>query len=197
MLALVLLVVPRLRPVDEAKRDPSFVSFRAQLAKAIRTRNVDYLMDHVAPDVRVSFGDDGGKADFVRQWRPSAKSKVWAELAPVVRLGGAWQGKTFWAPYVYAKWPEKYDPFTYLAVVEPNEKLRKGPGGPPIASAGYALVKPAPIRDNRGKDWLRVSLVGGPAGYIRAAALRRSIDYRAAFEKRKGTWMITAFVAGD
>ena len=37
----------------------------------------------------------------------------------------------------------------------------------------------------------------GREGWLRANELRSPLDYRAVAEKRKGKWMITAFVAGD
>ena len=43
----------------------------------------------------------------------------------------------------------------------------------------------------------KVRLKDGREGWLWAKEVRSPIDYRATIEKRKGKWMITAFVAGD
>ena len=46
-------------------------------------------------------------------------------------------------------------------------------------------------------DWLKVETLGGKKGYVKADYVRSPIDYRAVFEKKRGVWKMTAFIAGD
>jgi hypothetical protein len=197
-LAVTVAAPARLSPVDEAKRDPSLVAFRARLLQAVRDRDGATLLKYVAADVRTSFGEGGGLAAFRRQWKlPSRTSPLWAELGKVLRHGGAFREGSFWAPYVYAKWPEKVDPFEHFAVVTEDEPLRATPKGRVVARLDYAVVKNAPGRGAFRPGWRRVSAVGGPAGFVRDEALMSPIGYRANFAKQNGQWKLTAFVAGD
>jgi hypothetical protein len=188
------LLAASLLPIDEAKRDASLVAFRSNLLQIVARRDRQALLRHVAPDIRTSFGDGGGRRDFERQWKLNSKtSPLWKELGSILRLGGGFQGQGFWAPYVFAKWPEKYDPFEHFAVVTPNEPLRRG--GRTVASLKYAIVRGLP--DRAPKGYRSVQVVDGAKGQVREAALRSPIGWRAAMEKRGGKWMLTALVAGD
>ena len=65
---------PKLQPVDEAGRDPSFGAYRAQLLDAVRRRDVEAIVKAVDPKIRTSFGDGGG-AGFNKtkdRWRMTA-----------------------------------------------------------------------------------------------------------------------------
>lgn len=192
---LTLFAAATLLPVDEAKRDASLVAFRSDLLAIVRRRDRQALLRHIAPDIRTSFGADGGRKDFERQWKLNGKtSPLWAELGNVLLLGGGFAGRTFWAPYVFAKWPERYDAFEHFAVITPNEPVRRG--GRIVGHLKYAIVRD--LRAPAPKGYRQVQAVGSPLkGQVRDAALRSPIGYRAAFEKRNGKWFLSAFVAGD
>ncbi|MGV3615409.1 MAG: hypothetical protein ACO1SV_08770 [Fimbriimonas sp.] len=198
-LALALLVTaapPQLLPVDEAKRDPSLVAFRAKLLRAIEAKDAKFLLARVSPDIRTSFGGGGGRKDFQRQWKlPSAKSPVWETLDRVFRHGGGFQGKGFWAPYVYAKWPDRYGPFEHAAVLGKRVPWGRTPRGGASGYVDYAIVRLLPEKPE--SSHRKVQILGGPAVYIRQDALYSPVGYRACLERRKGQWAITALVAGD
>ena len=75
-------------------------------------------------------------------------------------------------------------------------KLRKiaAKDGPAIATLSWDVVRPL---SNEGETQTKVRLKDGREGWLWAKEVRAPIDYRASIEKRKGKWMITAFVAGD
>lgn len=181
-----------LLPVDEAKRDSSLVAFRTQLLTAIRNRDRATLLKYVAPDIRTSFGETNGRQDL-SQKLAKRTSPLWTELNQALTLGGAFQARTFWAPYVFAKWPEKYDAFEHYAVTKRAEPLLNRVNGRVIARLSYNIVK----KTGESGRYARVTVPDGPKGFIQKSALRSPVGYRAALEKRNGKWQLTAFVAGD
>ena len=83
----------KLLPVDEAKKDASFLRFRAQLQAAIARHDVAALQKSIDPDIRHSFGADGGRQSFLARFglagaapvssQPGQPSQLWAELGRV------------------------------------------------------------------------------------------------------------------
>jgi hypothetical protein len=88
------------------------------------------------------------------------------------------------------------DVFELSVVTAPGARLRKSPDidGAAIATLAWDIVRPIA---NEGDAWTKVRLKDGREGWLLADELRSPLDYRAVAEKRKGEWMITAFVAGD
>jgi hypothetical protein len=108
-------------PVDEGASDPSFAAYRQRLIAAIDKRNAADLLPLVDDHIRTTFGEGGGRAAFEQQLRTS-DSPLWNELSQAVRLSGSFKGpggadRSFWAPYVYANWPEEIDAFTHVAAI--------------------------------------------------------------------------------
>src|SRR5690606_11432327 len=97
----------------------SLREFRTRLLQAVEQRDKDYLLSILAPDVKVSFGGDSGPEDFRRVWNlDSPDTTVWRELRDILTRGGAFvpgseAGDLFVVPYVYAVWPNHYDPAQY------------------------------------------------------------------------------------
>jgi hypothetical protein len=59
------------------------------------------------------------------------------------------------------------------------------------------IVELVPWKGNQNRYWRRVKTEDGESGYVAARDVRSPIDYRAAFEKVDGRWMMTFFVVGD
>jgi len=126
-------VSKKLLPVDEGTQDPSFLEFRTALRQAIQRRDADYLIHVLDKNVKLSFGGDWGVPRFIEIWDPySPQSEIWKELGDVLRLGGTFgYGKysrdTFWAPYVFGKFPEQGDAFNEAVILDENVKVRARP----------------------------------------------------------------------
>ena len=107
----------QLKPVDEARRDPSWVSFRNGLLNAVETRDRKYIMGILAPDVRTGLQTPRGGAEFRKQWDVDGKnSPLWRTLRSALLLGSAYVGRDkghreLCAPYLIGKWPPELDPF--------------------------------------------------------------------------------------
>lgn len=200
----------RLAPVDEGKRDASFDAFRQRLVRAVEKRDAKFVLSAVDRDIKNGFAGEDGIENFRKQWKINDRnSPLWNELMFVLVSGGAFQkgaaNKTFWAPYVYAGFPENLDAFEYAAVIVPNVKLLAKPraASRPVGNLSYNIVKvdyANSVKERANSDrysWVKIETLGGKKGFIPAKVLRSPIDYRAAFEKKAGVWKMTVFLAGD
>jgi hypothetical protein len=194
----------QLSPSDEAAQRPDFFTFRAHLQTALATRDVPSVLGTVHRDIRISFGDRAGKADFQRAWGLSApgSSRLWEELGAVLALGGSFdpQGR-FVAPYVFSRWPENVDAFEHVAIVGADVRVRAAPriGSATIASLSFAVAPLARTMSPAGRrsEWTAIRLRDGRTGYVASRFTRSPVDYRAIFERLDGRWQLVTFVAGD
>lgn len=200
----------KLLPVDDSGKSPSFKAFRNKLLEAIKARDADFLLDALDPDIKNSFGGNGGVAEFQEVWHPEdPESDVWEELEEILSLGVVLEGSVekgyFSAPYVFQGFPDEYDAFDYGAVVRKDAVLRERPesNSAVVARLTYNIVKLVEWLPDAGQPecrtcgWYRIETLGGVTGYMSRRDARSPIDYRAIFHFRDGKWKMTAFVAGD
>lgn len=194
----------RLCPVDEGTRDPAFAAFRDALRDAVRAKSESRLLKLVDPNIRTSFGGGGGIDDFKKQWKTSSpESEVWAELAAIADMGGKFVGagpeRSFWAPYVYAAWPETYDAFQHVAAVRDSVPIRRNaaPEAAPVTTVSWAILELVSYPGAQREGWLRVKAPDGQEGWVAEADVRSPVGYRAGFSIRRGRWLMEALVAGD
>jgi hypothetical protein len=192
--------VPQLLPVDEAPRRPDFLAFRQELQAIVERRDVPALLKVLDPNIKVSFGGGDGIDGFKKKWKlDSNQSDVWNELGWVLAHGGTFEETdAFRAPYVYSRWPEKFDPFEHVAVVGSQVRIRSAAAkdAPIIETLTYAIVQLDLESDSQGQ-WTAIKLTNGRAGFVASQLLRSPVDYRAFFNRVDGRWRMTAFVAGD
>lgn len=119
------------KPVDEAAKDASFLAFRTKLIVAVESRDANYIIGIIDPQIKLSFGGAGGIADFKRIWKINAKySQFWDEFLRVIKNGGAFDGRgknkysSFIAPYTFSSWPDDIDGFEYVAIFGSDVNLR-------------------------------------------------------------------------
>lgn len=196
-------------PVDEAKKDVSFFAFREKLIRTVKNRDVKSLLNIVDKNIKNGFGGEDGIANFKKNWKiTSAKSELWSELLTVLTHGGTFDDRrrnSFYAPYLFTKFPEDIDAFEYEAIFGNNVNLRLKPDAKSavVATLSYNIVKvdyQNSIKISKNSEqysWLKIETLGGKKGFAKPEFVRSSIDYRAGFEKVKGKWMLTFFLAGD
>ncbi|MFL6467179.1 MAG: SH3 domain-containing protein [Pyrinomonadaceae bacterium] len=199
------------KPVDEASQDPSFLAFRTKLISAAERKDANYIFSIVDPKIELSFGGDAGIPAFKRIWKINSKnSEFWTAFLSVIRNGGGFMGegsnklKLFAAPYTHSSWPEDLDGFEHHVIFGNNVNLRKSPdtNSEIVAKLSYNVVKIDPeTLPKSGKseypDWWQITTLGGLKGYVKREFVRSPIDYRAGFEKKRGFWKMTFFIAGD
>ena len=191
-------IFPRLEPVDEASRRPDFVTFRQQLRAAIARRDVPAVLRVVDPQIKLGFGGDDG-VDALKRKLESTETDLWRELDEVLALGGTFQeSDTFFAPYVFSRWPDTFDSFEHVAVIGSGVRIRARPAlsAPVVATVSYAVLKLGPDGYSD-EPWIGVRLPDGRAGFVDAKLARSPIDYRAAFKFEDRRWRMIFFAAGD
>ena len=194
---------PKLRPIDESSKSPSFKKFKIELLAAIKRKDVASIESILAPDVKVSFGGESGVDDFRNHWRlSSSDSPLWKELQTILRLGGTFDDKTrksFTAPYVFSRWPDEYDAFEYGAIIGSRVNLRQSASitAPVIRQATYEILRVCNW-EPQNKDWIEVELSGDRKGFVHQSLIRSPIDYRVNFKQQDdGRWKIHFLLAGD
>lgn len=207
--------LPKLYPIDEAKKDPSFLEFRNALKAAVSKRDKEYLISIADSAIRWSFGNGGGVKSFVEHWQldtpTSAKANsFWSLFSQVLEMGGAWSTQapgSFWAPYVYSSWPEtgNYDPFEHAAITSKDIPVYKSNNAAStvIGRLSYDIVKVLDrghleeAKPHSSTTFVKVKSYNGIVGYVTKDHLWSPIDYRAGFMKKQGKWKLSAFIAGD
>jgi len=195
----------RLCPKDEAASDSSFLSARRQMIDAVERKDEAKLLAMIDPAIRTSFGDEGGIEAFKRMWKPETDSSlVWVELEEILENGGSFRGdgaeRSFWAPFVYAAWPDSIDAFTHVAALRAHVPLRNSPADSAavIAHVDWEILEWIQTeRQGFDSKWIHVRTAQGTTGWVRESDVRSPIDYRAGFSRMNGEWRMSALVAGD
>jgi hypothetical protein len=196
-------------PVDDAANDPSFFAFRQKLIEAARKHDLEFVLSTLDPNIVNSFGGSEGIEGFKAIWElDKPQTKLWDTLILVLTLGGSLnvsdQEISFWAPYVFSRWPNDVDSFEYAAIIGTNVRVRARPGldAPMVATLSYDIVKFAdqswlPAGEAGPDAWVKIITPAGREGFVSSRYVRSPIDYRIGFIKKDGKWSITHFVAGD
>ena len=196
-------------PIDEADKDKTFLEFRTKLIEAVQKRDVKYLLSVVDKSIKNGFGGNDGINEFKKQWKIyNRNSELWKELLIVLTHGGTFDKENkgmFYAPYLFTNFPDSVDEFEHQAIFGNNVNLRSKPDkdAPVVASLSYNIVKTDyenSVKSKTNKDeflWLKIETLGGKKGFVKPEFVRSAIDYRAGFERRRGKWTMTFFLAGD
>ena len=186
-------------PVDEAKKDASFLAFRTKLIEAAKKRDAKYVLSVVDPNIKNSFGGNDGIAEFKKFWKlESPTSSFWSEFIPVINNGGSFTeveyGQIFFAPYLFNAFPADLDSFEYDAIFGNNVNLRERGDAKAkvIEQLSYNIVK-ADFKNSIKKpnteneyEWVKIETLGGKTGFVSRDFVRSPIDLRAGFEKKIG-----------
>ena len=118
--------VPKLMPVDEAPSRPDFLAFRQELQRIIERNRVPALLEIPDPNIKNGFGGDDGIEAFKRKWEfDSNQTPVRNDLRWILAHGGSFiEADTFAAPYVYSRWPDRFDPFEHVALTGSQVRIR-------------------------------------------------------------------------
>ncbi|MEO1433964.1 MAG: SH3 domain-containing protein [Bacteroidota bacterium] len=201
----------KLNPVDEGPLNKTWVAFEKKLRAAIIQEDVKFILDHVDPEIKANFGNDGGVADFKAMWfNDRTQTKLFFQiLERLLDLGGTYDNKDrqiYTMPYVFTTWPEDYDAFQYAAIVGEGVRMRDEPStkGARIGSLSYDIVRLTGNQtddfDTIGRDsypWMELELADGTKGWVWAKYVYSPIDFRAGWEQTEDSWQLFFFVAGD
>ena len=197
--------VAKLYPVDEAVQDSSLMLFRLRLIEALVTRDTAFVYAHLAPEVKVGFGDADGPDSFKAIWQPEdPDSRFWPTMAGIIGAGGVYDANpgysdaeaTFIAPYYFSAFPDEYDGFEYAVIVGERVRVRSAPNTDSeiLAALSYDIVR---LIRPPSEGWVQIELADGKEGFMAAPYVKSPIGYRAGFEKVNGRWQMFFFLAGD
>jgi len=181
---------PKLVPVYEWSKDKTLTGFQSQMLELSRARDEKRLFDHLDPNVRISFGPGTGIEAFKRAWYTQPH---WDEILPIFFMGGGSfrDNDHFVAPSVYANWPERFDPFSFVVVMSRGVPLRESrdANSKAVAILSFDIVKPIGEKGH-------VRLADGRIGWVDPKLLWSPAGYRVELVRKWGTWKIEALVSG-
>lgn len=191
-----------LAPRDECAGTPGLAALGEKLRRASKDRNADALLALVDDNIKLDFGDGGGKLELKRRLT-APDYKLWEELEAALALGcglasgGDDDGYASW-PWFFSKDIIPLDPFEAFIVTGERVRLRSGASlsARVIGAVSWDYVR---LRDYPPEDaaYAKVQTRNGSAGYIAKAYLRSLVDYRLIANEVDGNWRVTAFIAGD
>lgn len=212
---------PTFPPQDETYTDPSLAAFVDRLLDAIDKRDQHFLYDVLDYDVSGIRGEASGPSDFKQEWgSDNDSSMVWPLMKRTIKLGGVFLHDTndltgryqFVFPYVYNMPLDVEDDYYSIGVITgKNVNLRDGPDtASPIKSQltydviwfldgdQYGITRSGtnPYGD---PEWYQVETYDRQKrGWVNWRYVYSPMDYRMfLFKDGKGSWKISAFLAGD
>jgi len=181
---------PKLVPVYEWSKDKTLTAFQSQMMEVLRAEDGKRLFEHLDPNVRTSFGPQTGIEAFKMAWYTQPH---WEELLAIFFMGGGSfrDNDHFVAPSVYANWPERFDPYSFVAVMSRGVPLRESrdPNSKAVAILSFDIVKPLGEKGH-------VRLADGRVGWVDPRFLWSPAGYHVELVRERGTWKIEALVSG-
>jgi hypothetical protein len=196
-------------PFDEGTGDASFKAYRARLLGAVERRDAEAVAIMASPDIKLSFGDDGGRAQLIQELKDEVDGEWrWQTLERVLKEGGGFRDGLFIAPWSFLyEPPEILDIYSVALVGGTNVRMRAAPSTDAqiIRALTYEVVEMPPYdpsredvaTDSSGREWRRMRTTPGEEGWIAASYLRILLDYRAGFQQTAQGWQMVFFLAGD
>lgn len=188
----------------------SAAAFDERLRNIAAARDVAGFVALLTDDVLVSFGGNGGKAEFAEHWQlktEPGRALFWATLDRLLAQGG-WNeagdpeyGQRLTWPWFFAAWPGDADAENAFVANE-DTALRAAPDtkAPVLARLPRAAVLLGGAEEGGevfGRDWLEVVATGGALGFVRHEDVTPLLDTRMLAVETGTGWRIEAMVAGD
>ncbi|MFN7938784.1 MAG: hypothetical protein U0R19_35975 [Bryobacteraceae bacterium] len=196
--------LPKLYPVDETLRDPSFQAYTQRLRAAVQSRNTKALRRLTSDDVVVGpEKDDKGWKKFVERWRPDeAESPVWSALAELLQLGFLREHpQLYLSPYVVWRFPDHLSRRKHLVVAKEKAPLREGPSitAPVRAVLSFDIVRAAgePVRSSGLASFVPVETGDGVHGYLNVTDVLSPLLARGQFGFRQKRWVMIALESDE
>lgn len=184
----------KLPPVEQCSGDPALSTFRKKLADAVGGERRDAFLKLLSPDVIAGFGGEVGRQAVAKNI-DQAGDEFWLPLKPLMHLGCARSGAARVIPSLSVQM-EPYDDedLGNTLIALRGAKFRAKPNGRVLATLAWDVVL---ATDTGGDLWTGIQLRDGRKGWVSDDELYSRAGDRFLIEKRRGRWMITAFVAGD
>ena len=204
--------VGKVRPVDEAARDPGLRDIRAGIIGATASGDTAQFLPFLAPKVKVDYDraltpDEAVK--WIRTQRPADQQLFWQELRDGVTLGFIRSADAMCAPYIAFVLPEDADQgMPYLAITGRGVRVRRDPAqaSPVIArlDLDFVTMAPGPLFTQPAEaglaggnyEWFHVRLADS-LGWVLSKFVGEHGMRRFCFSSIGGRWMLSGWAAGD
>ncbi|MBL8174881.1 MAG: hypothetical protein JNK48_09430 [Bryobacterales bacterium] len=191
--------LPKLYPVDETARDPSFQAFTSRLRSAVEKRDTKALR-RLTDDEVVSGPEkeDKGWKKFVERWRPDdPDTELWASLAEMLHLGFTReQPELYLSPYVVWRFPAHLSRRAHLVVAKEKAPLRESPSldARVLAVLSFDIVRSAGevVRSERLASYAPVETGDGMRGFVNVNDVVSPMIARGQFYFKQKRWVLAA-----
>jgi hypothetical protein len=207
-------------PQNDMYKDLTLYAFVTDLKMIIATHNDKALMGIIDSNIKLSFGDYQGIADFRRTWMlDRTETPIWSNLSRLIRVGGTMdaKGETVCFPYLFAaSIPDSVDLIKVFFVTGDHVAIRSRPDsssriigylGDEIVYRSGDTLPVAPCKNKRHahyfqagerQDWVAVTTFDHQVtGYVYWDYLWSPFDYRMFVSRRNGKWKITCLISGE
>lgn len=210
----------RIKLVDETSQSPEFAQFFAQLKKAVRDRDAQFIRSIVTDQTKFSFGEHRS-INYLNPENPN--SPFWSHLEKALALGCTQETMFFSCPTTFRQFddaienaPDTQKDVPYessIIVVGKDVNVRSQPdtNSTAIAALTNEIVRfdsdtfqnaseqarTTTFDVNNLQGWTPVILPNNKRGFVSNQYAYSPLGYRALFAKENGKWMMQAFVTGD
>jgi Bacterial SH3 domain len=188
-------------PRDECLHIDGYFEMRQDFEGIVKRRDAKAFLAMVSPAISWSFGADGGKDGFSKNWKleTGKASPIWKELDRIVRLGCISQGEgTAAMPHMFGQDHGIGEAGGSAALVlGPAVNMRAQPttASASLRKINWEVVEVIGV--SGAPLWSHIKTADGKTGHIRNDYLRGFLDYRIGFERKEKGWVISYFIAGD
>ena len=187
-------------PKDECLSIDGYFDLRQNFESIVKRRDAKALSAMIAPTISWSFGGEGGKDGFLKNWKleTGKASPIWAELDQIVRLGCFSQGPDNpTMPHFFGQDTGAESAGQAALVLGPAVNLRAQPttSSASLRKINWEVV--TSIEASADGLWTKVKTADDKTGFIRNDYLRADLDYRIGFERKDKGWVVSFFIAGD
>lgn len=187
-------------PKDECLSIDGYFDLRQNFESIVKRRDAKALSAMIAPTISWSFGGEGGKDGFLKNWKLASgkTSPIWAELDQIVRLGCFSQGPDNpTMPHFFGQDTGAESPGQAALVLGPAVNLRAEPNTSSASLRKINWEVVTSVEASADGLWTKVKTADGKTGFIRNDYLRADLDYRIGFERKEKGWVVSFFIAGD
>lgn len=190
----------KVEPQDDLVEGADFATFITEFREALEARDEAKVREHLAEDIKISFGGHTGWDDLVSYWSIDEGSDAFYRvLNAQIRFGVVdteGDGSRFVAPYTFANFPESMDMYRDKVVTGSSVNVRTRPttDSEVITQLTYDVVR---TLSGDVDGWTKIQLPDGERGFISTQFLKDPLYYRVVFEKIDDKWMVLSFVKGD
>lgn len=193
----------QLLPVEETSQDATLEAYVVKLKKVIEERDIEAFKTMVDPNIKLSFGGDGGVDQIESFWSldtQEGQDQFWGELKIMIDLGGVSSSNSATYPYVFEAFPVEFDSFMYMAVTSDKVEMyaSSDTNSKILYYLSYNVVEYVDmVGDYKAPDFYKIRLEDGTEGFVKGDLCRSPIDYRLGLTKTDDTWEMTFLVSGD